>query len=254
MMSQIVLGEASLSLVQENLLSTQPSPFAQSQTAYESNTLRALITGSLGNIGHACVDEAINRGFDIETISREDVDLSDLRATERFVKEIGRFDIILACHGYQRLAKLEKLDSEVIERVLTDNLSTCINLTTALLKNNALKSNSLIVYFSSIQATHPKPGRGLYAAAKAGLEGYARAVASELPYGKRAIALRLGQMTEPMTGIEIPHQVMEDIIQRTRAPLPSPKMIAELCFNLYNTTAITGVVLEISSGHNLSIW
>ena len=222
------------------------------------NMNNVLITGASGNVGKACWEYCGTLGISPYIYSNRiekyiDVwrDVKELNAWHKDIK----FDLVIMAHGYQRLMDMEHYSSSVYRDIMQNNLHSCVELTVSLVSENRLADNALIIYMSSIQATQPRKGRFAYAIAKSGLEALARSVTVELQErGIRALALRIGQMTKAMKGIEFTPEQMEQFRSKIPFPLVTHEDIAKLCFTLYEVKSIAGETIEITSGHRYNIW
>lgn len=219
---------------------------------------RILITGDTGNVGRACATLAENRNFTVVRASRSGgnrIDLSMWNTTMKFIEDQKSFDLVIVAHGTQKGVMLKDASYGDWHQLSANNLESYVALTSALLKYNKIRWGGLIVYCSSIQATNPREGRGLYAIAKAGVEALTKIAAVEFaPKRVRAVALRLGQMTTPMKGISFNKILAQEIKERCLSSWPTPTEVAKLCFHLYDQPSITGTIIDVSSGHLLNIW
>ena len=231
---------------------------------------KALVTGITGNIGRAVSAQLLIEGWHVTGIARTvpehyegvylselvALDLTDYEGVNQFcLGQDGPFDLVVITHGNQYgITVGSEGFIEHYRRVLDGNLNSAVALTDGLISNKLLNPGSLIIYFSSIQATQPRGGRGPYAIAKSGLEGLARIVAVEQGPDIRAIALRLGQMSEPMKGIKFTQEQLTAIQSRTVLPWPTPTQVAEFCLALYDQPGMSGNVIDLDSSHNLRVW
>jgi len=199
--------------------------------------------------------EAACRDWIVEGAAREyKRDLTDWQKTSNWIAETDGFDLIVMAHGVQKTATMKDVDEELWMNIIGNNLNASASLTHALLEHDKVNDGALIVYFSSIQATQPREGRGLYGISKAGVEALARVVAVENP-NIRTIALRLGQMTKAMRGIDFSDFQAQEIEKKTIRPWVDAQSVAKIIFNLYdNGMSMTGETVEISSGHKFSVW
>jgi NAD(P)-dependent dehydrogenase (short-subunit alcohol dehydrogenase family) len=230
--------------------------------------MRILITGITGNLGKAAWNVFSDAGWQISGLSREKsishsgwatcvdsgVNLSYWQEVETFIDHAEPFDLVFMTHGTQQKVMIPDFTQTAWERVVDNNLKSAAILSSALLKCGRLEPGCLVVYCSSIQATQPRAGRGLYAVAKGGLESLARTMAVELAPDGRAIALRLGQMAETMKGISFTPEDAEAIKGFTPLPWVNFENTARLVLNLYSQPSISGVIYDIDSLHHLSIW
>ena len=226
------------------------------------DNVNVLITGATGNIGHACVQEAVTRHWDYDGIARHSlatphvysVDLCVPEAVETFLIGHGvRYDLVVMAHGTQCARPLCEFDEDYILGMMDNNLLSFINLTSWLARGHVVNDGGLIVYCSSIQASNPRAGRGAYAICKAGIEALARSAAVEMA-PVRTVAFRLGQLTETMKGVSFDPVQRQSLEARSILPWVEPCDVAKLCFDLYTQKSLTGATLDLSSGHILNIW
>lgn len=223
--------------------------------------VRALVTGATGNVGRACCELFGAAGWGVTRVSRElGLDLTDEKiVSERM--EIGatklreKYDLVVMAHGVQRTCWLADADEDEWDYLIGNNLRSCVILSRNLLLWDLVLPGGLVIYCSSIQASHPRLGRALYAMAMAGKEALMRAAAVEwADRGVRCVALRLGQLTTTMKGVEFDPAQAEAIRERTPLPWVEPRDVAKLCLSLYGQQSLTGAVIELNSGHHLSVW
>ena len=216
---------------------------------------RVLITGCTGNLGQACIMLATHRGWDYELVSRQrGLDLSNWDATEQFVTRDSNYDMVIMAHGAHCIISAGDTTEGDYRYVLDNNLASCVSLTSALLRHLKLNPGGLLVYCSSIQATHTRAGRALYAASKAGIEGYMRGVAAELADGRRALALRMGQLDAQMHDVKLDDVEIARLQARCYIAWNKPADVAKLIFDLYAQPGITGCCLDVDSGQGNNIW
>jgi len=217
----------------------------------EGSMKRSLVIGSSGNLGKAMMAAAEGLGW--EAIGACRATGFDVRAPRELPE--GEFDLVVFAQGVQEKVMLPEVDEEKAVNILDSHLLGSVLTTAALVREEKLKKGALIVYCSSIQAVAPRPGRILYAAAKAGLEGLARAVAAELAPDVRAVALRLGQFEHSMKGIRFSPEDMEYLKSRplSRDLIPEQE-IASFIISLYDHPHVNGAVIDMSGGHLLNIW
>ena len=229
-------------------------------------TKRLLISGVTGNIGQALTQIACKQDWQITGVARHasphispnismwSLNLTDWDTTRSWVQIQEPFDLVVVAHGIQQPNWLLELTEPSYLNVTKNNLDSAVSLTCALIQQYKLKPNALIIYCSSLQAATPRVGRGAYAIAKAGLEALARVVAVELAPNRRAIALRLGQLTTPMQGIQFAPFEQLSLQQRALVSWVTPKDVAKLCLDLYWQKSMTGCVIDLDSGQGRNVW
>jgi NAD(P)-dependent dehydrogenase (short-subunit alcohol dehydrogenase family) len=190
-----------------------------------------VITGGTGEIGSKIVEDflieeaiviclvrEISRAENIKLMLQEKcisienlffyqcnlLDYSDLRNNVlKIVAEFSRIDVLVNCAGFANEVPFALLEKDQIDAMIALNLNSPIYLTQLVLKSMFKQKNGNIVNVSSVSAI--KKGRGIvvYAAAKAGIESFTRALAAEV--GRKNIrvnCIRPGiiksQMSEPV--------------------------------------------------------
>jgi NAD(P)-dependent dehydrogenase (short-subunit alcohol dehydrogenase family) len=160
-----------------------------------------LVTGAGGGLGRALVDIFTARGAGViacdqsddamaglHVASRHVFDLLDRRAVEGAVRAIidrnGMPDIIVNNAGWTRAETMAALSLDKIEREVDLNLTGVMAFTNAMLGAMRADARGVFVFISSVNALSHF-GNPAYAAAKSGINAYARAIAVE--YGRRGI-------------------------------------------------------------------
>lgn len=224
--------------------------------------MRALVSGATGNVGRACAELLTLQGWQVVGVSRGGSDLADYHAVDlsnqdevvRFAKSLpGLFDLVVMTHGTQKAVELGSYCDDY-DNIRANNLDSAIYLTDVLIHFGKLNPGALIVYCSSIHATQPRAGRGPYAIAKAGLEALARVVAIEQAPDIRAVALRLGQLTQVMKNVVFTEAQFKAIEERTPYPWVEPMDVAKLCLALYEQKSLSGAVIDVDSAHSINVW
>jgi len=222
--------------------------------------MNVLVTGATGNVGKAVVAHAKKLNWHATRVSRRGddgaigVNLSSWPVADFLCRKVPQVDLVVMAHGVQVPTEIIDVTETQWKTIIDTNLMSCVALTQALLKNEKLNEGALIVYCSSIQAFTPRRGRGLYAIAKSGLEALCRTAAVELAPEVRAVALRLGQLTKTMGGVEFSQEERERLEIRAMLPWVAPDDVAKLCFNLYEQKSLTGCVIDLDSGHGRNVW
>lgn len=231
-----------------------------------------LVTGVSRGLGLAIAERLVAEGYRVIGLSRGVGDYAGLmaRAPERALFQ--RFDIsdigaiahvahnLLKAHGpFYGLVNnagigldgvLATMHSSDIERVLTTNLLGPITLTKYVSRTMLSHGEGRIVNISSIIASTGFHGLSVYAASKAGLEGFTRSLAREL--GKLKITVNCvapGFMETEMTS-GLAENKLDSI--RRRAPLGLPltsDAAGAVVYLLSDDGArITGTVLTVDGG------
>ncbi len=176
---------------------------------------RVVITGAAGGVGRALVTLFSSLGASIVACDKDKDGLATLDVTERQAFDLADTTALndavagmLACRtapsvvisnaGWTRAETLADVDDTTVADEINGNLKGAMALTRALLPAlRTHKTGAAIVFVSSVNA-HMHFGNPVYAAAKAGLEAWMRALATEEgPYGVRANAVAPGSIRTP---------------------------------------------------------
>ena len=171
-----------------------------------------LITGGSSGLGATTAKLLIEKGFEVFTLSRSgpkngieglkcDVAGSvDVQAAHEKIKESGRrISGIVNCSGVAHMSPFVLQDLDSIRKIIEVNLLGTLNVTRVFSPDLIRNGGGRIVNVSSIAVAAAVPGEAAYAGAKAGVEGFSRAVAKELaPLGVRVLCLAPGPIDTPL--------------------------------------------------------
>jgi 3-oxoacyl-[acyl-carrier protein] reductase len=183
---------------------------------------------------------------------------ADVRSTtdaaalvDRVVEQCGSIDILVNGIGITNDSLLATMQDAAIEDVLTTNLMTAFWVTRAVAEHMIPNHRGTIINISSIAASHPNKGHSNYAASKAGLEGFTRALAIELgPKGIRVNAVAPGIIVSDMTE-QIRRRSGEQllrIIPLRRFGLPTDVASAVCFLASAEASYITGATIHVDGG------
>lgn len=182
----------------------------------------ALVTGASGGIGGAVATALHRMGASVGLAGRRrealeelagrlgarthvlQSDLAETGAPDRLIAgaeaALGHVDILVNNAGITRDGLLVRMKDEDWQTVLDVDLTAAFRLTRAALRGMMKRRWGRVVSITSIVATTGNPGQTNYAAAKAGLTGFSKALAAEV--ASRAITVNCvapGFIVTPMT-------------------------------------------------------
>lgn len=171
--------------------------------------------------------------------------------TEKVIQDHQRIDHLVNNAGITRDNLLMRMTEEEWDAVLTVNLKGVFNLSKAVIRNMISNRYGRIVNISSVVGQMGNPGQTNYAASKAGVLGFTKALAREVaPRGITVNAIAPGYIATPMTE-NLPEQVKRifvELIPMKRFGFPG-EIAHAVKFLLSDEAAyITGQVINVNGG------
>ena len=240
---------------------------------FDLNGRNALVTGASGDIGRAIARalhaqgakvalsgtraEALNQlaGELGERAVVVAANLSDPADTERLAKDaeaaLGQIDILVNNAGITKDGLLLRMKDEDWQAVLEVNLNAGMRLSRAALRGMMKRRWGRIIGISSVVGATGNPGQANYAAAKAGMIGFSKALAQEV--ASRGITVNLiapGMIKTPMTDVLTEEQRGRMLERIPLGRLGTSEEIAAAAVYLASEEAayVTGATLHVNGG------
>lgn len=178
-------------------------------------------------------------------------DLTDRAATYAAVEQLGnsfgRIDGVVNCAGVGFAARLEDITDEKWDLTLEVNLTAVFRVCKAALPWLSREDAASIVNIASAQGLVPNlPGASAYAASKAGLIAFTKALAAELGPKIRANVLCPGLTRTPMAPTAGSHVTDGYALKRIAEP---EEMAAAILFLMgAESSFVTGIALAADGG------
>jgi acetoacetyl-CoA reductase len=245
------------------------------------NNKVALVTGGMGGLGTALCRRLHREGFLVAltyspsnktpsawlSAQRDDgyrftaykVDVTDYGDCEwmvqRLLSELGRLDVLVNNAGITRDRRFASMSLDDWQAVLRTDLVSVFNITRQAIEPMMAQGAGRIVNISSVNGQKGAFGQANYAAAKAGMHGFTKALALELArHGVTVNTVSPGYLRTRMTEV-VPPEVMRDKIlpQIPVGRLGEPDEVAGLVAYLASDAAafVTGANIAINGGQHM---
>ena len=232
----------------------------------------ALVTGASRGIGRAIASRLAGQGAFVVAAARGDhaaataadigsraeavsLDVTDAEAVQRLPGDIverhGRLDIVVSNAGITRDQLLMRMKREDWDAVIATNLTATFALSQAAMRPMLKQRGGRIIAVSSVVAQMGNAGQTNYAASKAGLIGFARALAREV--ASRGITVNV--IAPGLIDTDMTRAVDEKTQADWAAQVPLGRLgtvddvAAAVCFLASDEASyITGHVLAVNGG------
>ncbi|MFZ5997460.1 MAG: short chain dehydrogenase [Nitrospirota bacterium] len=179
--------------------------------------MKIVIIGATGTIGRA-VTEALSDHHTVVRVARTQgeyqVDMASPASLQRLYETIAPFDAVVCAAGQARLAPLDLLTDEDFHFSISNKLMGQVNLVRLGMRYISDKGSFTLT--SGVLAHEPMPGSAAVSLVNAGLEGFVRAAALEMPRG-----IRINVVSPPWV-----RETLEAMGRDTAAGMPAV-MVAE---------------------------
>lgn len=242
----------------------------------------ALVTGGMGGLGSAlcrrlerdgfCVavthspsnqtPEAWlarqrDEGFHFKAYKADVADDADCEwMMQRLLADLGRLDVLVNNAGITRDRSLLKMSRDDWQAVLRTNLDSIFNITRQAIEPMMAQRGGRIINISSVNGQRGAFGQCNYAAAKAGMHGFTKALAMEMARHNITVnTVSPGYLRTKMTE-QVPADIMRDKIlpQIPVGRLGEPEEVAALVAWLASPEAgfVTGANIAINGGQHMA--
>ena len=228
----------------------------------------ALVTGGSRGIGRAIAVELARAGASVvvgyrsgaeeaEAVAAEtggravQADVSDPDEAKRLIDEAGDLDLLVNNAGLTRDGLIARMPDDDWRVVIDTNLGGVFHTCRAVARGMMKRRSGAIVNVSSVVGVHGNPGQTNYAASKAGIIGFTKALARELgTRGVRANVVAPGYVRTRLTevlGDELTGAMLANTpLGRLGEPEDIASAVRFLCSG--EASFITGEVLLVDGG------
>ena len=211
-----------------------------------------VVAAARGENARAVADEIVASGDRAEAVALE---VTEAGSAERIVTETmerhGRVDVLVSNAGIARDQLLLRMKREDWDAVLATNLTAAFALTQAVLKPMIRQRAGRIICISSVVGQSGNAGQANYAASKAGLVGFTKAVALEV--ASRGITVNV--VAPGLIDTDMTRAIAESARNEWASKIPvrrlgTPDDVASaVCFLASDEASyITGQVLAVNGG------
>ena len=229
-----------------------------------------IVTGAGGGIGRVLVAAFRAAGARVTACDRDPALLEPLAEVEKLAFDLtdadaaahainlaaerhGAPDVLVGNAGFTRAETMPQVDVAAWDSELAINLTGTYNVVTPALRHMQAKAGGAIVLVASVNAL-AHYGNPAYAAAKAGMLAYARAIAVESgKHGIRANCVCPGSVRTPAWDhrLEARPSLLAEVVQHyPLGRLVTPEEVANAVLFLASplSNGITGVALAVDAG------
>jgi 3-oxoacyl-[acyl-carrier protein] reductase len=170
---------------------------------------------------------------------------------DQILETFETVDVLVNNAGITKDNLLMRMGEADFDEVINVNLKSVFNMTKAIQRTFLKQKSGSLIHMSSVVGIKGNAGQSNYAASKAGIIGFSKAIALEL--GSRNI--RSNVIAPGFIETEMTEKLSEEVVQKWREGIPlkrggSPEDVANACVFLASDMSnyITGQVLQVDGG------
>lgn len=243
------------------------------------NKQLAIVTGGATGLGLAITEKLAQNNIHVVMIGRNEdklkeavqsfgencsykvFDLKNLKEITTLITEIenqyGKIDILVNNAGINQKKPFIEVSDEEFDNIIQTNLSAVFAISREVVKKMLPAQSGCIVNISSMAAQYGIPKVIAYSAAKTGIEGMTRAMATELsPLGIRINCVAPGFIKTAMSAkaLDADPERKNKVFSRTpMGKMGEPVDVAEAVYFFCSDSAkyVTGVIMPVDGGNSI---